>query len=274
MNLYCFLAVSVVSISLFVNGCQSPPAKQPQSGDIATKPLPIPATTDDTNRVDQSEVVDTVTDDAAKVSKAVQETESSEVTVNEVDEVQLPETIDVTPSDTSDPPPAEEQLTIVERESPDATRGAKPLEDQNSLYDHNNPAYSILQKANEAMANFPIDIRGGVDWMRALRQGLITPRADMRAGDDMQRREDEIIMKQTRNMPYVLFPHTLHTEWLTCNNCHPKPFVAQAGANQITMNDMFQGEYCGMCHDRVAFGTFACERCHSVLHEGSPAPWW
>jgi hypothetical protein len=31
------------------------------------------------------------------------------------------------------------------------------------------------------------------------------------------------------------------------------------------MADIFRGQYCGMCHDRVAFITFfSCMRCHSV----------
>ena len=81
-------------------------------------------------------------------------------------------------------------------------------------------------------------------------------------------------MKNTAEMPHVKFPHDSHTQWLACSNCHDKIFVPKAGANAINMTKIFQGEYCGVCHDRVAFTTmFACERCHSVLQPGAKA-WW
>jgi c(7)-type cytochrome triheme protein len=81
-------------------------------------------------------------------------------------------------------------------------------------------------------------------------------------------------MRNTRDMPWVAFPHRQHTEWLACSNCHPRPFKEKSGVNEITMDNIMRGEQCGMCHDRVAFSIFACERCHSVTHPGSPKPWW
>jgi c(7)-type cytochrome triheme protein len=75
-------------------------------------------------------------------------------------------------------------------------------------------------------------------------------------------------------MPYVKFPHNSHTEWLACSNCHDKLFIPKAGANPITMEKIFRGEYCGTCHDRIAFITHtSCERCHSVPH-GDTKAWW
>jgi len=81
-----------------------------------------------------------------------------------------------------------------------------------------------------------------------------------------------VILKNTKEMPWVRFPHSSHTLWLDCSNCHPAPFVAKAGANTIMMADIFRGKYCGMCHDRVAFVTFfSCARCHSVPQPTAPA---
>ncbi len=75
----------------------------------------------------------------------------------------------------------------------------------------------------------------------------------------------DVIMRNTREMPPVRFPHKAHTLWLACANCHPEPFEPRAGANRIAMADIFRGRYCGVCHDRVAFITFySCPRCHSV----------
>ena len=75
-------------------------------------------------------------------------------------------------------------------------------------------------------------------------------------------------------MPWVRFPHKPHTKWLACSNCHPAIFLPQEGANDISMNKVLRGEYCGVCHDKVAFSLFVCERCHSVPHEGSGKKWW
>lgn len=154
------------------------------------------------------------------------------------------------------------------------SRSELPEPGQNDLYDVGNDVYAMLQKSNESLAGFPLDIRGRVDWMRALDDGLIEPRANMQGTARMEILESDVLMTNTRAMPHVLFPHRSHTRWLACSNCHDAIFVPKRGANRIDMDSIFRGEYCGVCHDRVAFSTYACERCHSVPHEGSPARWW
>ena len=154
------------------------------------------------------------------------------------------------------------------------TRSAEEQLDQNKFYDAANPDYQKLQKANQALAGFPLDKQGNVDWMKALRSGAITPRADLANAKPMEVLDLDVILKNTREMPYVKFPHNSHTQWLACSNCHDKIFVPKAGANPITMNKIFQGQFCGVCHDRVSFITFfSCERCHSVPH-GETKSWW
>jgi c(7)-type cytochrome triheme protein len=151
----------------------------------------------------------------------------------------------------------------------------KPRFDAKSaLYDTQGPAYPLLQSAAKALKHFPADRLGNIDWVQALDQGLIAPRVSVSGAGAMKRRSDEIIMRNTREMPWVMFPHKQHTEWLDCSNCHPRPFHEKTGTNKITMDTIMRGKHCGMCHDRVAFSIFACERCHSVSHAGSPAPWW
>jgi c(7)-type cytochrome triheme protein len=155
-----------------------------------------------------------------------------------------------------------------------AVRSAEEVLEQNKFYDRNNPDYQKLQKANESLAGFPLDKRGYVDWMKAIRSGTITPRADLTNSKPMEVLDLDVILKNTREMPYVKFPHNSHTQWLACSNCHDKIFVPKAGANPISMNKIFQGQFCGVCHDRVAFITyFSCERCHSVPH-GDTKSWW
>lgn len=143
--------------------------------------------------------------------------------------------------------------------------------ERNELHDPANPDRKFLQPYGEATRNLPHDAVGFPDWMRALREGAITPRAGISGKESMDVLDLDIVMRNTKGMPNVLFPHSSHTMWLACSNCHPAPFVPVAGANQINMADIFRGRFCGMCHDRVAFVTFfSCNRCHSVP-QGAPS---
>ncbi len=146
---------------------------------------------------------------------------------------------------------------------------------EDGIHDPDNDAIASLQEPEESMKDFPVDRRGGVNWARALEQGLINPRMS-RAGDDerMNIMDLDILFKNTGSMPWVRFPHLAHTRWLDCSNCHPAIFLPQRGANNLSMDAIIAGEYCGRCHDKVAFPLWTCERCHSVPHEGSPRPWW
>lgn len=155
---------------------------------------------------------------------------------------------------------------------PKITGSVPPRDDE--FHDTDNNAIVVLQSPTAAMANFPRDRRKEVDWVKALDQGLIEPRANLKGGDEMMTMDLDIIMKNTQFMPYVKFPHLQHTKWLACQNCHPKIFIPQEHANPISMNKVLRGEYCGVCHDKVSFALFICERCHSVPHEGSGPAWW
>lgn len=137
------------------------------------------------------------------------------------------------------------------------------------FYDPDNPDRSRLQNAGEAARRLPRDRDGKIDWMAALRSGAIAPRGQLASGQNPPPHDLDIIMKRTRQMPFVRFPHRSHTEWLACGNCHPAIFEARAGSTTIRMEDIFRGHYCGTCHDRVAFVTHrACDRCHSVPNDG------
>ena len=146
--------------------------------------------------------------------------------------------------------------------------------DRDPIHDRTSPAHGILQRPSRALKGFPLDRRGRVDWVQALAQGHIKPRADVHGKGRMKLLDGDILMTNTRSMPHVLFPHRAHTEWLACSNCHPRPFRKVIGANANNMDEIFKGRSCGLCHDKVAFSTFVCERCHSVPHDGSPAKWW
>jgi len=137
--------------------------------------------------------------------------------------------------------------------------------ERNPIHDEANPDFLRLQRIDEATRHMKRDAVGFPDWMAALRSGAISPWAGLSAADKMNVLDLDIVMKNTKEMPYVRFPHQSHTFWLDCSNCHPVPFIAKTGANPVSMSEIFRGRYCGMCHDRVAFITFfSCDRCHSV----------
>lgn len=142
------------------------------------------------------------------------------------------------------------------------------------IHDPENPAIKSLQEPGESLAKFPQDRRGAVNWVAALEQNLIQPRETLSGTEDMLVMDMDIMFTNTGAMPWVRFPHLAHTRWLDCSNCHPKIFKPQQGANKIGMDAILAGEFCGRCHDKVAFSLWVCERCHSVPHEKSPKKWW
>jgi c(7)-type cytochrome triheme protein len=142
------------------------------------------------------------------------------------------------------------------------------------IHDPENPAIKSLQDPADALAKFPQDRRGGVNWVTTLEQGLIQPRETLSGAEGMLVMDMDIMFTNTGSMPWVRFPHVAHTRWLDCSNCHPKIFKPQRGSNKIGMDAILAGEFCGRCHDKVAFSLWVCERCHSVPHEKSPKKWW
>jgi c(7)-type cytochrome triheme protein len=152
----------------------------------------------------------------------------------------------------------------------DEVHPARRAIDEHPIHDESSPGYFRLQRIDEATSHMPKDALGFPDWMNALRSGDITPRAGLASGSVMNVLDLDVVMKNTKAMPHVRFPHRSHTLWLDCSNCHPAPFNPQAGSNAVNMTEIFKGRYCGMCHDRVAFITFfSCSRCHSVAQDGA-----
>jgi c(7)-type cytochrome triheme protein len=106
---------------------------------------------------------------------------------------------------------------------------------------------------------------GSTDWVTAMNQGLITPKP----GLDPKAEEESVLDLNVELTPKdapdfkVTYPHQPHTQLLACANCHPAIFQMVAGADPITMEKVFAGEYCGRCHGKVAFDpASACPRCH------------
>ena len=70
----------------------------------------------------------------------------------------------------------------------------------------------------------------------------------------------------------VVFPHWFHRIRFRCKVCHSElGFKMRAGANDVLMNDIIDGKFCGMCHnERVAWGPDRCDLCHSGIPGTAP----
>lgn len=150
------------------------------------------------------------------------------------------------------------------------------------VYDYENLTEArMLLSPKAATASFPKGGDGRPDWVRVLGQGLITPRSTKtgapRPPEDWGDAPKEgIVFSNTLFMPFVVFPHQPHAEWLACSNCHDGLFERQATGKGKGMTAIFRGEHCGFCHGRVAFSPEgSCYRCHSkpnpaALQNNSP----
>lgn len=125
------------------------------------------------------------------------------------------------------------------------------------------------------LAKLPKDQYGLVDWAAAIKTGMVKPLDSLDPGAVAAPpfNLDVVIPTKSNFMPDVVFPHYTHTLWLTCTNCHTQIFQMKAGGNpEMTMPKIAAGEYCGRCHNRVAFPLTDCTRCHVKPKEtASPA---
>jgi len=113
----------------------------------------------------------------------------------------------------------------------------------------------------------PKDKYNFVDWARAIREGIIAPKDSIMGGPPPAPpsfNEDILIKAKLKFMPDVIFPHSAHNAWFKCAPCHPKIFKKKAGASGISMLGIWKGQFCGRCHDKVAFPIRNCFKCHSV----------
>jgi len=155
---------------------------------------------------------------------------------------------------------------------PPPSRRWRPIANDH-IHDPKNPALELLQEPAEALSVLPEAHEGNqVDWAAALRSGMIDPRTNIFPETKVNILDLDILFEETAGQPMVLFPHRPHTEWLDCNNCHDKIFVAKKGANDIGMLDILNGRFCGQCHGAVSFPLTQCFRCHSVDRKSTARP--
>ena len=108
----------------------------------------------------------------------------------------------------------------------------------------------------------------GINWELAEERGLIKL-TDHIEGVSIKRpqmaaQKDFSISSKVAGMPEIIFSHKKHTVWNGCEVCHPEIFVGvKKGATRYSMIELFEGKYCGVCHDTVAFPQTDCQRCHA-----------
>ena len=78
--------------------------------------------------------------------------------------------------------------------------------------------------------------------------------------------DDKIDSMSQAGVGPVEYPHKAHVKLYDCNDCHPSIFKDKHGANDITMKQNMEGNFCGSpsCHNsQKAFPLFMCTNCHT-----------
>ena len=107
----------------------------------------------------------------------------------------------------------------------------------------------------------------GIDWEGAEEGGVIKP-IDSIEGVSMTRpkfkAQGDFSIQSHGWMSDVIFSHKKHAVWNGCEVCHPDIFPSvHKGDVKYTMFDIYEGQYCGVCHGKVAFSLYDCQRCHT-----------
>lgn len=170
------------------------------------------------------------------------------------------------------PPPSPEERAEAEKKEAAAPAEAKakagaavavaPVKDEGPL-----PEIESVFKWARAKEMLAKDDDDELDWMKTLREGIIRPRAAV----DGSRHPDAATFRFDFFLPGpepdfdALFPHSAHTQWLGCDSCHPRIFRIRG--TKMTMDEILEGKFCGVCHGRVAFSLDLCARCHTAMAE-------
>lgn len=157
--------------------------------------------------------------------------------------------------------------------------GASGCHDGKSAFGHEKPHCQKChngelgygeQKFTE-LSNYPGARFGNrINWVETLRTGQIAPKNYLKdKPKDLPFDKTLTLEAEWNFVPPSIFPHKAHTDWLDCNNCHPEIFnIKKKGTQDFSMGNILKGEFCGVCHLKVAFPMNDCARCHPGIKEG------
>lgn len=146
-----------------------------------------------------------------------------------------------------------------------------PIRDVNTCYRCHSSGKIVEKKYSfrEFVKDMPRERLGnGIDWEKAEAEGKINP-IDFIEGISMERhklvvQKDFELQAKVEGMPGILYSHKKHTIWNGCEVCHPEIFIGiKKGMTKYAMEDLYEGKYCGTCHNNVAFPLLDCQRCHT-----------
>jgi c(7)-type cytochrome triheme protein len=132
------------------------------------------------------------------------------------------------------------------------------------------PSIESILDPDSALALLPTEEGGRVDWVEAIRSGVVEPRGLPPHTDQpaSARFAYDFVMRGENEVFDADFPHSAHVDWLACESCHPT--IYKYRDQPTTMQQISEGRSCGVCHGSVAFPSSACHRCHPMMPASDP----
>jgi len=140
---------------------------------------------------------------------------------------------------------------------------------------HMKDTHALEERFEKFAGNLPqASFGNGIDWAKALNEGLIAPvntirpeRLNIQFPDKLK---EPLKLGTTSPRSDVTFSHEDHFAELDCSSCHPEIFkIKREGTVSFSMKNSLYGNYCGACHMRVAFPMNDCKRCHTHMSGSS-----
>ena len=103
-------------------------------------------------------------------------------------------------------------------------------------------------------------LRKRAAWLAVFGLALLAAPSEAEYGDVVLNK-----LSEKNGVRPVVFPHWFHRVRFRCKVCHSElAFKMRAGANDVSMADISNGKFCGMCHNnQIAWGADKCDLCHS-----------
>ncbi|PLX88262.1 MAG: hypothetical protein C0618_04740 [Desulfuromonas sp.] len=107
----------------------------------------------------------------------------------------------------------------------------------------------------------------GLNWIKAEEDGLLSIKDSLEGLSNVKAEftgpPNMNLSDGETTMPDIFFSHSKHAVWNGCALCHPDLFGVKRNVQPYSMQDIFEGEYCGACHGKVAFPNIDCRKCHA-----------